>query len=877
MVKNLLLISSLALSIYACKPTQTVNLPEQVIEANNPATMPKQPDYHGSTTRYFDLLHTKLDVKFNWDKTYMYGKATLKLKPYFYAADTLRLNARGFDINKVQLVANNNYIDLKYHYDGKVIAIVLDKTYTRNDTISLFFDYTSKPNELEIKGSEAITSDKGLYFINPNGSDKNKPKQIWTQGETESNSAWFPTIDSPNERCTGEIAITVEDKYKTLSNGILTHQEINGDGMRTDNWEIKQPIAPYLFMMAIGEYAVVKDHWKDIDVDYYVEPSYEKDAKAIFGLTPEMLTFFSNRFGVEYPWEKFSQVIVRDYVSGAMENTTAVVHGEFVQQNQRELLDGSAGEDVISHELSHHWFGDLVTCESWSNIPLNESFATYAEYLWNEYKHGLDAADFGIQNDLNAYIQESQEKQVNMIRFNYDDREEMFDNHSYQKGGRILHMLRNYLGDDAFFASLKYYLNKNQYTDVEMHEFRLACEEVSGEDLNWFFNQWFYASGHPVLDINYDYDELSSTQNVKIEQKQLFTTTPLYRLPIKIDLYVDGKVETHKVEVNEANNMFSFLVSKKPDLVNVDADKMLLCEKVDNKKNTTEWAFMFNNAPKYLDRYESLTALAELTDDFAITAIIKALSDPYENIRKLAIHSLKNAAVAQPEVVKASLIKITKDDPNNKVKGEAITALATYFGTDKSLATLFSDGVQSQSYTVGSKSLEALAVVDKDGSMKLAKTLEKETNSALVSAVANVYELHGGAAEHAFFKEKYYALDGWGRYGFVSSYGNYLKRQNDQTVNDALPILEDMATKESEWWMRMAGINVVADLENNYYLRGQVLNKELKNTKGDTNKELELNAAIEQIGLQQDKLMTIIDKVKLNEKNEYLRKMLGLE
>ena len=355
----------------ACKPTQTVQLPEQVVEMNNPNTVPTQPIYNGSYTRYFDLIHTKLDVKFNWEKTYLYGKAELTLKPYFHSSNTLVLNARGFDVNKVQLNNNGSYTDLKYTYDSLLLTITLDKTYTRNDTLKVFIDYTAKPNELTTGGSDAIKSDKGLYFINPDGTEKDKPKQIWTQGETESNSAWFPTIEASNERCTGEIAITIEEKYKTLSNGILTQQEINGDGTRTDFWEMDQPFAPYLFMMAIGEFAVVKDKWKNIEVDYYVDQDFEKDAKAIFGLTPEMIEFFSKRLGVEYPWKKYSQVIVHDYVSGAMENTSAVIHGDFVQQTTRELLDGSAGEDVISHELFHHWFGDLVTCESWSNLPLN--------------------------------------------------------------------------------------------------------------------------------------------------------------------------------------------------------------------------------------------------------------------------------------------------------------------------------------------------------------------------------------------------------------------------------------------------------------------------------------------------------------------------
>lgn len=873
MTKNFILISATAFVFFACKPTQTVNLPEQVIEINNPNNVPKQEIYQGSYTRTFDLIHTKLDVKFNFDKAYLYGKAELILKPYFHSTNKLVLNARGFDINKVQL--NNK--DLNYTYDNLLLTITLDKTYDRNEQFKVFIDYTAKPNELTTGGSDAIKSDKGLYFINPKGEEKDKPTQIWTQGETESSQAWFPTIDAPNERCTGEIAITIEEKYKTLSNGILMRQELNGNGTRTDFWEMDQPHAPYLFMMAIGEFAVVKDKWETIDVDYYVEPNYEKDAKNIFGLTPEMLTFYSNKLGVKYPWKKYSQVVVRDYVSGAMENTTAVIHGDFVQQTTRELIDGSAGEDVIAHELFHHWFGDLVTCESWSNLPLNESFATYGEYLWNEYKYGLDQADYNLQNDLNAYLQEAEEAQADMVRFDYEKREDMFDAHSYQKGGRILHMLRNYLGDDAFFESLKYYLNKHQYTDVEMHEFRMACEDISGEDLNWFFNQWFFASGHPQLNITYLYDEASKTQLVNIEQMQDFRTTPLYKLPLKIDLYVDGKVETHKVNANEAVNSFAFNVAKKPDLVNVDADKMLLCEKLDNKNDSTEWAFMYLNAPKYLDRYEAISALAEINQPFANDIIVKALNDKSDNIRKLAIRSIKNAVENNAELVKEKLIDIAKNDAKTRVRAEAITALSKYYRNDNNLVDLYNNGLKEESYAVLSKSLEALSRSDKELALKNAKILQNETNASISNAVATVYEMHGGAEEHEFFKQQYTKLDGYGKYGFVTSYGNYLKRQNDATVNDAMPIIEEIAINEKAWWVRMAGLNTVAELENNYAMRAEVLTKELKNSKGDAEKETTLKAAIAQIEQQQNKLIGIIEKARKTEQNPYLKKLLGVE
>ena len=255
-----------------------------------------------------------------------------------------------------------------------------------------------------------------------------------------------------------------------------------------------------------------------------------------FGATPDMIQYFGQLLGTPYPWSKYAQMVGRDYVSGAMENTTATLHQESAYQNARQLTDGNAWESTIAHELFHQWFGDLVTAESWSNITLNESFANYSQVLWRAFRYGKDAGDEENNNDMQAYLFSGSDKK-DLVRFYYADKEEVFDLVSYQKGGRILHMLRNYLGDDAFFAGLKKYLNDYKFKSAEATQLRLALEEVSGKDLNWFFNQWYYGSGHPKLNINYNYTP-GKTQ-VIIEQTQ--KGDKIFKLPIAIDLYSDGK------------------------------------------------------------------------------------------------------------------------------------------------------------------------------------------------------------------------------------------------------------------------------------------------------------------------------------------------
>ncbi|KAF0239857.1 MAG: aminopeptidase, partial [Chitinophagaceae bacterium] len=324
--------------------------------------------YRVTSTKINNLVHTKLNASFNYAKSQLNGQVWITLQPHFYATDSLQLDAKGMDIKLVTLVQQEKNIPLKYTYNGKQLNIQLGKLYRSNERYTVYIDYTAKPDELNASGSEAIKDAKGLYFINPLGTDKEKPIQIWTQGETEATSVWIPTIDRPNQKCTQEFNLTVPAKYVSLSNGKLVSQQKNSNGTRTDKWVMDLPHAPYLFFMGVGDYAVVKDNYKGKEVSYYVEKPYEKVARNIFGNTPEMMAFFSKKLEVEYPWAKYSQIVGRDFVSGAMENTTATLHQEQAQQDARELLDGNDWETTISHELFHQWFGDYVTADSWSNL-----------------------------------------------------------------------------------------------------------------------------------------------------------------------------------------------------------------------------------------------------------------------------------------------------------------------------------------------------------------------------------------------------------------------------------------------------------------------------------------------------------------------------
>lgn len=687
--------------------------------------------YRATVEKKHSLIHTKLEASFDIPNALLFGKAWLTLKPHFYASNELVLDAKGMDIKEVSIVKGSARTKLKFDYDGLFLKVNLDKTYKGGESYTIYIDYTAKPNEFKVKGSAAITDAKGLYFINPKGEEKDKPTQFWTQGETEGTSVYIPTIDRPNQKTTQEFYLTVPAKWVTLSNGKLMSQKNNANGTRTDYWKMDLPHAPYLFFMGAGDFAVVKDSWKGKDVWYYVDKEYESVAKKIFGNTPEMMTFFSKITGVEYPWVKYSQMTAHDYVSGAMENTTATLHQEGAQQDARELLDGNGWEGTIAHELFHQWFGDYVTTESWSNLTLNESFANYSELLWDEYKYGKDKAAFTHYQAMNGYLQSGSEKK-DLVRFYYADKEDMFDAVSYNKGGRILHMLRNFVGDSAFFKSLNLYLTTNKFKAAEAHHLRLAFEEVTGKDLNWFFNQWYFGSGHPVLDIAYSYDEATQKAKVIVKQTQ---KDKIFKLPVAIDVYNGAAKTRYNVWVENAVDSFEFVSTSKPDLVNFDGDKVLLCTKKENK-TIDNYVHQYKHAGLYLDRREAVDFISKKLDDpKAVEFIKQALTDKFDRIRNLALQRIDVKKVKLMEAVEPMMVTIAQKDPSRITRSLAIDKLSE---TKKAeYKQLYASLVNDSSYTLSGSALNALEKIDAAAALIEARRLSKtKIKGSLQEAVA---------------------------------------------------------------------------------------------------------------------------------------------
>jgi aminopeptidase N len=676
--------------------------------------------YRAVATKTNNLKHTKLVASFNYEKSQMNGEVWLKFQPHFYPTKTLVLDAKAMDIKEIALLKGTAKVKLSYTYDSLQLHIDLDKTYTAKESYTIYIKYIARPNEYKGQGSAAIRDAKGMYFINPLGTDKDKPTQIWTQGETEASSVWIPTIDQTNQKTTQEFYLTVPSKYVSLSNGLLVKQTDLKNGFREDVWKMDLPHSPYLFFIGIGDYAIVKDSYKGKEVSYYIEKAYEKVARKIYGNTPQMIAYFESKLGVAYPWSKYAQISGRDYVSGAMENTTATLHSDAVQQDARELIDGNNWESTIAHELFHQWFGDLVTAESWSNITVNESFADYSQTLWFEHSQGKDAGAFENFTGLRNYLSSPSDAEKDLVRFFYQNKEDVFDLVSYQKGGRILNMLRHLVGDDAFFASLNKYLTDNQFSNGSAIKLKLAFEAVTGKDLNWFFNQWYFSNGHPYVRIQQKY--LADQQKVLVTIQQTQMQNKIFTLPVGIDVYVNGNRNHYEVWSKNKVDSFYFPAAVAPDNVNVDNDKVLLWAK-DESKPIEQYAFQMKHARNFMDRFEAANeAATNLKHPAAKTIIEAAIKDTFHVIRSIALNSYNPSAI--DAAMEAQILQIAGSDKVSTVREDAINVLSKI--NKPSFKPLYEKWVYDSSYTVAGAALAALEIVDSAKAITIAKEFSKQ-------------------------------------------------------------------------------------------------------------------------------------------------------
>ena len=480
--------------------------------------------------------------------------------PFNDGLQAFSLDAVEMEIHSVQVAKQA----AQYDYDGLRLTVHFPGPLNRGQEVQVSISYRATPR-------------LGMYFIAPDEGYPDKPLQVWTQCQDEDARYWLPCHDAPNQKQTTEMIATVPGSWYALSNGRLLQEKSNRNGTKTFHWFQEQPHSTYLITLAAGEFARIEAKHGNLPVDCFVEAKDTADGERTFVNTAAMIGVFEDVTGMPFPWAKYDQIVVRDFVFGGMENTSATTMTENILFDAKAARDFNS-DDLISHELAHMWWGDLLTCRDWSHGWLNESFATFMELLWRERHRGIDEYREGVIDNTNLYLGERYRRPIvsNVFR----DPIDIFDRHLYEKGSVVLHMLRGVLGDEAFFRSLQRYCHDNQFRNVVTQDLVDAIDAETGRNLEWFFDEWVYKPGHPTFKVSWSWDEDAKLASVTVKQTQKTDDgTPIFRMPLTIDFRKGrGRTQVFRVEVTDADHTFVFPMAAKPDLCRFDPYNELLKE-----------------------------------------------------------------------------------------------------------------------------------------------------------------------------------------------------------------------------------------------------------------------------------------------------------
>lgn len=477
---------------------------------------------------------------------------------------------RSLSLDAVEMQIDRAQVDgapANFFHDGSVLTVQLVEPVA-----------AGKPLELAITYRVAQPR-RGIYFVGPTADYPDKPVQVWTQGEDEDSRFWFPCFDYPGQLATSEIRVQVPGRYRSVSNGLLVSSEEHGPS-RIDHWRQEQVHPCYLISLVVAQLSEIQDRWQDVPVPVYVAPGREAEAKRTFARTAEMVGYFSKLFGVRYPFAKYAQTCAVDFIFGGMENTSATT------QTDRCLLDEQAAreirwpEDLISHELIHQWFGDLVVIHHWSHAWLKEGAATYFESLWREHAHGSEDAIYFRYQTAQAYFEEDSSRYRRPIVTNvYKEAIELYDRHLYEKGAMVYHMLRHYLGEAGFFRAIQRFLADNAHRTVETIDLLRAIERATGRNLLPLFEQYVFKGGHPQFKVAYEWDSEASMAKITVEQTQAVDErTALFDLVVQLGFgFADGAaIRLLPVRLQQKQQTICFVFAQPPQVFSFDPGNHLL-------------------------------------------------------------------------------------------------------------------------------------------------------------------------------------------------------------------------------------------------------------------------------------------------------------
>ncbi len=556
--------------------------------------------------RLFDVKHVRLDFRLDLEAKRIGGSVAHTFTPLNEGLTAIELDAVELDIHGVTMREQS----LPFSVSGGRLRIELGEARQPGEDLTVVVEFSGNPR-------------RGLYFIAPDEAYPQKRVEAWTQGEDEDSRHWFPCYDYPNEMATSEMHITVREPYSVIGIGELTSVESGpGGGERTYHWRQDVPHVAYLTSVVAGEYSELRDEWDGIPILYYVPPGREEDGREVFKNTPDMMAYFSEMTGVRYPYAKYSQVFVQDFIFGGMENVTATTLTDMALYDGRARIDQDA-DALIAHEIAHMWYGDLLTCRDWSHGWLNEGFATFMELLYSQRHKGEDEFRFNLRYEMDSYLGESGRYRRPIVTNVYNQPMDLFDRHLYEKGAIVLNMLRHYRGETLFWKAIRRYTISRRSTNVVTPDLQRAIEEATGRNLDWFFDQWVYGAGHPDIKGDYSWDDATKTAKLSLKQTQEGQDiAQAFRLPLSVDFRLEsGEWIATKVELTEREQTFYYPLAAKPSIVRHDPEVLMALEL---ERPGDVLRAQLEHDSDVLGRVEAARALGKKGDKDAIATLGKA-------------------------------------------------------------------------------------------------------------------------------------------------------------------------------------------------------------------------------------------------------------
>ena len=663
--------------------------------------------------REVDIHHIKIEVIVDLEEETVSGNVTHSLSAFNSSLTGFTLDAEDMDIRRVRL----NGKDISFDHNGDKVYLTLNKPIGWEDTVKVRLDYTAHPR-------------RGTFFVKPDSIYPDKPWQAWTQGEDTDNHHWVPIYDYPNDKATFETILTVDKKFQAISNGELLSVKDNKNGTHTWHWKENYPMVAYLISYVVGEFEKVEDSYNGIPVNYWVYDENKHEAMRSFGLTPDMMKYFGKVTGVEYPYEKYDQIIVDDFMFGGMENIT------LTHNTDRTMFDEFAAPDVssdglVAHELAHQWYGDMLTTRNWAHAWLNEGFATFFSRKYREHKFGFDEGEYIRFGEINGYFKSNKKWRRSTVQHNFYESMDVFDGHIYAKGSLILNMLQDYLGDDAFWRFIQYYTKENQFKNVETPDLKKAIEETTGQNMDWFFKQWVYEPGFPEYEVTWKYNQRN--KSVKLIVKQIQKKPNIFKMPIQIR--VDD--ELHTVWIEDKEMVYEVPVDKRPKMVIFNAGSRIPC-KLKFNKSISEWILQLEKGPHILDRIAAAQELSTKKGRRIVeTALLNtAKNDSFWGVRKEAVNAFAKLKSKKYAVELMALA----EGQDNRVRRAIWNALKNY-KNDESVSIFLQDVISTDDkYYSIADAFKALVVVDTAAAgLRVDALLEVDSHTDIIRKSAITY------------------------------------------------------------------------------------------------------------------------------------------